>query len=112
MHSDHVQPGWTVSRATVASPRWTTLMLVFSGVRDSSGRSMLLVSIVGMAVVLPRLLRRRHGVRTPPQRRCERGEGSSWPARRSMSSRGPRRWIESDVEAELHHVAVAHHVVL
>src|SRR5687768_15137657 len=43
MHDAQVHPGSTESRATVASPRWTTLMSVFSGVRLSSGRSMLLV---------------------------------------------------------------------
>jgi putative transposase len=37
MQSDHLQPGWNMKRPTVASPRWTTPTLVFSGVRDSSG---------------------------------------------------------------------------
>jgi hypothetical protein len=48
MHSDHFHPGCNVRRATVAPPRWTTFTPVFSGVRDSSGRSMLFVSMLGM----------------------------------------------------------------
>jgi O-methyltransferase len=42
MHSDHRHPGSTVNRATVAGPSCTTLTIVLSGVRVSSGVSMLL----------------------------------------------------------------------
>src|SRR3954469_25909258 len=54
MHSDHRQPGSTSNRATVASPRCATLPIVLSGLRGSSGLSMLLDSA---AAILHSLVR-------------------------------------------------------
>src|SRR6476469_9748845 len=48
MHSDHRQPGCTLNRATVADPRCTTPTTVLSGVRVSSGLSMLLRSMLAI----------------------------------------------------------------
>src|SRR5690242_15587831 len=49
MHSDQRQPGCTCNRATVADPSCTTLTIVLSGVRRSSGESRLLDSTLGIA---------------------------------------------------------------
>src|SRR5687767_5793222 len=48
MHSDHRHPGSALNRATVADPRCTTLTSVLSGVRVSSGVSILLDSMLAM----------------------------------------------------------------
>src|SRR3954454_24270630 len=42
MHSDHFQPGCTVSRAALTTPTSTTSIFVLSGVRTSSAASKLL----------------------------------------------------------------------
>src|SRR5690348_1983400 len=52
MHSDHRQPGSTCRRATVAGPRCTTLTIVLSGLRVSSGVSMLLDSTLAIPLSL------------------------------------------------------------
>src|SRR6266536_1462313 len=48
MHSDQRQPGWKVKRPTSLAPTVTTSTLVLSGVRTSSGASMLLASTPAM----------------------------------------------------------------
>src|SRR6187455_1444132 len=56
MHSDHRQPGCIVKRPTSELPTRTTSTLVLSGVRTSSGASMLLDSTPATAASFTRYL--------------------------------------------------------